>query len=312
MSDHNPEVTVASEAIAEADQAFAMYQSVRHRLPQADFPATSQMAATMADLADEHDVFLLDAFGVLNIGEEPIPGVAQRIARLRSEGKQVYVVTNAAAYPASHLLARYDRMGYDFEPHQVVSSRDTLTHALSQRDARRWGIMASRSFDVGDLGAHCIFLGDDPAIYDAVDGFILIGSGEWSERRQDLLATALLRSPRPVLVGNPDLVAPLASGLAVQPGYYAHRLADATGVEPEFFGKPFANIYELAFERFGDRVPRERVVMVGDTLHTDVLGGAAAGVRTALVAGYGLLAEGDPHGAIAASGIVPDFILGRP
>jgi ribonucleotide monophosphatase NagD (HAD superfamily) len=49
--------------------------------------------------------------------------------------------------------------------------------------------------------------------------------------------------------------------------------------------------------------------MVGDTLHTDVLGGAAAGCRTVLVTDHGLFAGRDTVPFIAASGIVPDFIV---
>jgi glycerol 3-phosphatase-2 len=44
----------------------------------------------------------------------------------------------------------------------------------------------------------------------------------------------------------------------------------------------------MARERIRPGVPDERVLMVGDTLHTDILGGNAAGFRTALIAGLRL------------------------
>ena len=47
--------------------------------------------------------------------------------------------------------------------------------------------------------------------------------------------------------------------------------------------------------------------MVGDTLQTDILGGRAAGVQTALVTGYGALVGVDPGWAMEVSGIVPDY-----
>ena len=65
---------------------------------------------------------------------------------------------------------------------------------------------------------------------------------------------------------------------------------------------------ELAFERLGD-VPRERVLMVGDSLHTDVLGGAAAGVHTALVTSFGLFRTCDVQDLIRRSGIVPYHVV---
>jgi ribonucleotide monophosphatase NagD (HAD superfamily) len=52
--------------------------------------------------------------------------------------------------------------------------------------------------------------------------------------------------------------------------------------------------------------------MVGDTLHTDILGGAAYGVKTALVTGHGLFANHNVTPYIAKSGIVPDYIMVSP
>jgi glycerol-1-phosphatase len=56
-------------------------------------------------------------------------------------------------------------------------------------------------------------------------------------------------------------------------------------------------------------VPPERVLMVGDTLHTDILGAQARGFATALVSGYGALAGADVKAAIHDSGIRPDFLM---
>ena len=49
--------------------------------------------------------------------------------------------------------------------------------------------------------------------------------------------------------------------------------------------------------------------LVGDTLHTDVLGGRAAGMGAVLVADHGLFAGRDVRGYIARSGIVPDAVV---
>ena len=112
-------------------------------------------------------------------------------------------------------------------------------------------------------------------------------------------------------MGNPDIVAPRESGFTIEPGHFAHRCADLTGIDPSFFGKPFANIYDIAFARLG-AVDKGRVVMVGDSLHTDVLGARVAGVGAALVTGWGFWGGADPGPAIRLSGLAPDFLLDRP
>ena len=296
------------------ETAFAAYEAVRHRLPppQPRQP-TPLMARTLSDVAGRYDAFLLDAFGVLNIGETAIPGVAERIAELRAAGKQVLVVSNAAGFPHAALMEKYARLGYDFAPEDVITSRATLLAGLNGRTGLHWGLMATRATGLRDLeGLNLTYLEEDPAEYERVEGFLLIGSAAWTEQRQALLEAALKARPRPVLVGNPDIVAPRETGFSTEPGHFAHRLADRTGIVPEFFGKPFTNIYALAFARLDPMPPKARILMVGDSLHTDILGAQAAGVGSALVSRYGFFAAGDPQGAIAAAGICPDIIVERP
>lgn len=295
----------------DAAWAFDAYEAVRARLPRAVFAPRSEPAHSLADLADRFDVFLLDAFGVLNVGERAIPGVAERVAWLRSRGKTVIVVTNGASYPLATLLLRYSAMGFTFDASAVVSSRMSLLGGLPA-DGRPWGVMASPGYGVDELPAGARFLGDEAHVYDEVDGFLLLGAGEWTEGRQALLEAALRARPREVRVGNPDIVAPREQGFSREPGLFAHRLADATGIEPLFHGKPFGNVFDLVRTRMAPDTDGARVVMVGDSLHTDILGGRAAGFATALVRGYGFFAGVDPAPAIDRSGIVPDLILDRP
>ena len=297
---------------ADTAVAFAEYESVRHRLPAAGAPAASTRAEDLDAIAEHFDVFLVDAFGVLNIGETAIPGVVERVNGLRKRGKQVLVVTNAAGYPSSVLHERYRRLGYSFETQDVVSSRMALLKGLSNHAHRKWGLVAAPKFGREELPEGAVFLEDEPAAYAEAEGFVMLGASAWSEARQALLEQTLKDKPRELLVGNPDLVAPVESGLSREPGHYAHRLASATGVEPVFYGKPFPAIFDLARGRIRPGTPDHRVVMVGDTLHTDILGGSAAGFKTALIQGYGFFDGADPSDAIATSGIVPDFILDRP
>ncbi len=295
-------------------KAFAAYETVRHRLPNAKPPRKMpNHVATLEDIADLYDAFFLDAFGVLNIGDTAIPGVIERVDDLKSRGKRVIVVSNAAGFPHATLMKKYTRLGYDFAPEDVITSRATLLSAIGLCEVVRWGLMATPSAGLEDLeGLDVTYLEENPDVYSQVDGFLMIGSAAWTEERQALLVQALKDRPRPVWVGNPDIVAPRETGFSTEPGHFAHRLADQTGVTPHFFGKPFGDIYDLAFQQINPDVPRERVVMVGDSLHTDILGAQNAGVASALIAGYGFFAGHDVDNAIAQSGIYPDHIVDRP
>ncbi len=90
----------------------------------------------------------------------------------------------------------------------------------------------------------------------------------------------------------------------MEPGLYAHAIADVADLHPRWFGKPFPDAFAEARRRLPG-IPAHRIAMVGDTLHTDVLGGAAAGMGTVLITAHGLFAGLDVAPYIARSGIRP-------
>lgn len=297
-------------SVANTEGAFRRYEAARARLPTTRFPQTSRSVTDLSETLDDFDLFVLDGFGVLNVGESAVEGAAARVAQLRAAGKSVLVLTNGATSALPDALAKYQRLGFDFSADEVISSRAVMVEALAAFPADIvWGVSAMGAASLKALPVRTVPLLDDPAPYRNADAFLLLSTGDWSERRQAFLADALGARTRPVLVANPDIVAPFESGFSLEPGLFAHDLADAGLAVPQFYGKPFANAFSFVLARIGKGAPpAERIAMVGDTLHTDILGGAAAGWSTVLVASHGLFRGHDVAPYIAASGIVPTVI----
>ena len=294
------------------NEAFLGYESVRHRLPAVSKSGQCLHLSNLEDLIDEIDVFLLDAFGVLNIGNTAIEGVPERVSKLQNIGKKVIVVSNAGGFPHALLMKKYTNLGYNFDTEDVITSRKALLKGLLELPTQKYGLMATESLGRADLENIDIkYLSENIADYDNSDAFLLLGSAVWTEERQEMLLDSLKRNSRPVYVGNPDIVAPREGGFSVEPGSFAHRVADITGISPIFYGKPFRNIFDLAFERLGNFNP-DRTVMVGDSLHTDILGGHNVGIKTALISGHGFFSGQGIDKPIETSGIKPDYILADP
>jgi glycerol-1-phosphatase len=293
-----------------AEEAFDRYESLRAHLPLASFPEAPIEAESLADVAHLYDAFILDAFGVLNVGETAIPGAIDRVAWLRSLGKRLIVLTNGASLAQAASLAKYRRMGFDFAPEEVVASRDIAAAALAGfPEARLWAAITAPGATFEDIPADVRPLAADASLLDRADGFLFLGSEGWTAARQSSLTAALRARPRPLIVANPDVVAPREGGLTLEPGHFAQEIAAATGIAPAFYGKPYANAFDAALTFIGSSVPRHRIAMVGDTLHTDVLGGRAAGLGTILIARHGLFRGLDPWPFIERSGIVPDCVV---
>lgn len=291
----------------DVETIFERYQQVRPRMPQAATPPASVNIGSLLDIAQEADAFVFDAFGVLNVGEAPIEGAGARLDQLRARGCAIRILTNAASFDRAHTVAKFHRLGLRVEDAEIISSRDA---ALAHLDARHWGVIAAEGDRVGDLASPWTRLGDSTAGYRAAEGFLFLSSEGWSADRQALLCAAMDEKPRPLVIANADLVAPRGGGFSLEPGHFGHLVADRHPGHVRFFGKPFAEVYELV-ERTLPGVAARRVIMCGDTLHTDILGAAARGWRTVLVTRDGLFAGVDTAGFSARSGLFADWRLGR-
>ncbi|MDT8325831.1 MAG: HAD hydrolase-like protein [Roseovarius sp.] len=286
---------------------FDRYEAIRPRLPPASVLPRTEKIANLGEIADRVDAFVFDAFGVLNVGETPIPGAASRVADLRARGCQIRVLTNAASYDRAGAVAKFEKLGIALDPDEIITSRDAALFGL---DNRLWGVIAAPEDRLGDLDIPVIRLGDNPVDYDRAEGFLFLSSADWNDARQGLLEVSLLDQPRRVVIANADLVAPRDHGFSIEPGFYGHQIADRTAAEVMFFGKPFADVHAMAGASLGG-IDKSRIAMVGDTLHTDILGGAAAGWRTVLVTQDGLFAGHDVAPFMGQSGLYPDWQVAR-
>lgn len=119
------------------------------------------------------------------------------------------------------------------------------------------------------------------------------------------LIASLRTRPRIVLLANPDLAAPREGFFSIEPGHIAQQLIAAVNMPLHAFGKPYKSIFQLALSSLPKDIYPDQVLMIGDTLHTDILGGRFAGLETALVTRQGLSSTLNWQQAIDDTGIVP-------
>lgn len=306
-----------SRPALDRDDAISAYLKYSDRLPHVakrDVPGKSERVSNLLAIADQFDLIVFDAFGVLNSGSNAIPGSVTAVKLLKKLNKRLAVITNDASNTAEAIIAKHRSRGFDFDTGALISSAQFIVPMMQQSDVTRWGVMAPAEWPIEILPGDCIRLeasdGKESrqAQYDSVEGFLLIDSDEWTHEQQVLLEQSLAKRPRPILVGNPDIVAPMGNYLSAESGYFAHKAADCCGVTPRCVGKPYREVFDEVLRRNPDISP-DRILMVGDTLHTDVLGGLAAGIKTLLVTQGGFL-DGyqDLETLFERCGLRPHFI----
>jgi HAD superfamily hydrolase (TIGR01450 family) len=113
-----------------------------------------------------------------------------------------------------------------------------------------------------------------------------------------------------VVVANTDINYPVSrNDISVAVGGLADLVENIVGKNFIRFGKPDAQMFLLAYERAlkDIQIKRNEILMVGDTLYTDIIGGNKFGLDTALVLSGNTL----PSMAairIGSSGIIPTYV----
>ncbi|MBI4927161.1 MAG: HAD-IA family hydrolase, partial [Anaerolineae bacterium] len=103
-------------------------------------------------------------------------------------------------------------------------------------------------------------------------------------------ACTLIRKGAEFVGTNPDLTFPSPEGLTPGAGSVLAFIEAGSSQAPLITGKPEPLMFDLAMERMG-LVP-DQVLVIGDRLDTDILGGQRAGCKTAAVlTGVSTLAE---------------------
>ena len=112
-----------------------------------------------------------------------------------------------------------------------------------------------------------------------------------------------LRRGAAFVAANPDWVCPMPEDEVLPDcGSICALLTAASGVEPEFIGKPNRNMVDIISSKTG--VPNENICCVGDRLYTDIAVAQNAGAVSVCVLS-GESSEDD----IAASERKPDYVL---
>jgi HAD superfamily hydrolase (TIGR01459 family) len=276
----------------------------------------------MADLLERYDAFCFDGYGTLyNRGSFVYPGAMEWFKMLRRAGKHLRLVTNAASDVDEVLARDADKRGFDFSTEETISSGSLLKDLCAELRSR--GLKLREVYYIGrETGKHVLDACGITAVEmdaEPAEPIVAISSAKDTPETYARAVKILQRPGAILLVLNSDAWAPKIpdeNGVTVREpvsGALSERLrrdsmCDANGgegCETYYLGKPFPQIWE----RVKVSLPAgSRVLMIGDTLGTDVYGAKVAGFDSALVVGRNVPAA-ELSTDEAALGIRPDYYL---
>lgn len=221
---------------------------------------------------------MLDLDGCVWFGSELAPRAAEVVANLREARLGVGFLTNISSGTTQDVADKLTRLGIPTPASDVLMPIEALAghpllanaplvYVLGRAEVAKAVARVARTTSDEDA-ADLVVVGRDPQLH-------------YSD-----LAAALhvLNRGGGLLALNLDTRVPVEGGRVVPGnGAIAAALSAASGVAPQSVGKPSRYFFDAALSRFG--FERESTMMVGDTLDSDIAGGAASGLVTVQVGG---------------------------
>jgi NagD protein len=210
--------------------------------------------------------WLMDMDGVLVREEQPIPGAAEFLARLRANGHPFLVLTNNSIYARRDLSARLAVDGLDV-PEEAI-----WTSALATADFLQSQRPNGSAFMIGEAGLSTALHAVGYTLTEREPDYVVLGETRTYSFERISQAIRLIERGARFIATNPDPTGPTP---------VAALISRATGVEPYFVGKPNPLMMRSALNAIDAH--SETTVMIGDRMDTDIVSGLEAGMHTVLV-----------------------------
>ncbi len=235
----------------------------------------------------EKRLFLLDMDGTIYLDEQLFDGTIDFLNHVRRLGGKYLFLTNNSSRGVDAYLEKMVRLGIPAGPEDFFTSVDALIVDLKRYDPNRLYYGFGTASFRGQLRQAGYRITD--RLQDGIDALVCGFDTELTfQKLED--ACILLNRGVEFIATNPDWVCPTWYGSVPDCGSVCQMLTRATGREPRFIGKPKPDMALLAMARWG--YEKERTLLIGDRIYTDIACGVSAGVDTAFVlSGEGIEAD---------------------
>lgn len=268
------------------------------------------------DVVSKYKAVFFDAYGVLKNHKGLLPGIQNTFDYLIDNGIDYYILTNDASRSPEQLAQAYLNKGVTaITPDRIISSgmlaREYIQYKVKEGAVTYLGTENSAHY-IETPGLKTISVGDvDLEDLDHLQAMVFLDDEGFSWSRDINKVINILRKKNmAVIVANTDISYPVSkSEISIAIGGLADMVEEIIGKTFIRFGKPDAQMFMFAYEQVLAKGPvrKDEILMVGDTLKTDIIGGNKFGLDTVLVLTGNTLPQ-QAELKIASSGIIPTYI----
>lgn len=267
-------------------------------------------------IVKNYKAVFLDSYGVLKNHQGLIEGVVDTIKLIRDEGIELRVLTNDASRSQLQQVQMFEDLGLT-----GLKEKEIITSGMLARQFLELKIKTGKFAYLGtENSANYIMKNgltgipvSDVDIENSSDvaAFVFLDD-EGFDWHRDINRTInfLRRNNLPIIVANSDKYYPISrDDVAVAIGGLSRLCESILNQKFIRFGKPDSQMFMFAYDDINEtgNFDKSEILMVGDTLHTDILGGNKFGLKTLLVLSGNTRAK-HAEVKINSTGIIPDYI----
>jgi HAD superfamily hydrolase (TIGR01459 family) len=239
----------------------------------------------LRELTPNIDVIISDIWGVIHNGVVAFPEAVEALRAYRQQGGTVVLLTNAPR-PAPSVQKQLRSLKVPDDAYDdIVSSGDLTRNYVASRPGQK-------IFQIGPDRDTPIYRGLEVAFAPLEQADYMVCTGlfddetETAEHYRDMMIAARARQLT-MVCANPDIIVERGDKLIYCAGAIAELYRDLGG-EVIFYGKPHRPAYDraiaLAAERRGITTNFDRMLAIGDSVRTDLMGANAMDIGCIFVA----------------------------
>jgi len=223
---------------------------------------------------DDVKCFILDMDGTIYLGDKVFPYTGRFLEHLNDSGIDHIFYTNNSSQNSAYYLKKLHKMGIAVTPEKLMMS----THVLLEHISFKHG---TRVFAAGTKALKDDFKDAGYELTDSNPEFVVLGFDTDMDYDRLLKLCDFIRSGLPYYGVHMDYNCPVEGGFIPDCGSLAAAVTAATGVTPEFFGKPSKYTLDYIIKMTGHR--EEELCFIGDRLYTDIAITSGTKARSVLV-----------------------------
>jgi NagD protein len=240
--------------------------------------------------------YLIDMDGVIYRGSQMIPGADRFIHELLAADVPFLFLTNNSQRTRRDVATKLQRLGIDAgEDHVFTCAMATARFLARQKPG-------GTAFVIGEGGLLTALHSNGYAVVEKDPDYVVVGEGRTLNFEMAEAALGMIRGGAKLVATNLDPNCPTQSGTRPGCGAVVALLEAAAGVRAFSVGKPSPVMLRAARKELG--LTTDQTVVIGDTMETDILGGAQLGFKTILALSGGTRREDLTHYAYRPDKVV--------